>query len=114
MRQHLDARYHSDTTAETFTYGNDLAATGRPGRTRTSVRGRIGHFTQWPVGRSTARVSGREEARIAHGTAVANASAGASSGAASHGRASAAASVRLKQFDSDSYMRQRNTFHSGF
>ncbi len=83
---------------KSFAYGNDFAPTARLGPTRASVRGRIGHFVQCPFGRSIARVSGREEARITHGSAVASASAGASSSAASQGRAGAKAYLILNNF----------------
>src|SRR5439155_15480625 len=104
----------------TSPYGNDLAATGRLGRTRAALRGRGGHFAQWPVGRSAARVSGREETRTSHGTPTTSASASAGDRAASQGRPSPAPSVSPgwslphTAIDSAFYMRQRNTFHSGF
>src|ERR1700732_1181172 len=108
--------YYSDTTQKTSIYGNDLTPTGRLGTTRASLRGRVGHFAQWPGGHSATRVSGHAETRTSDGTATANANVGAGDSAASQSRASPAPwlnpgrTFRAQPFDSDSYMRQRNTF----
>jgi hypothetical protein len=75
-------------------YGNDVAATGRVGRTRASVCGRVGHFPERPPGRSAARVSGPEEACSTRG-AIASASAGDS--AASQSRTRAPTQVRPRR-----------------
>jgi hypothetical protein len=74
-----------------FPYGNDVAATGRVGRARASVRGRVGHFVERPFGRCAARVSGPAEAGTSSGSAIASASARNSSERES--RANAAAQV---------------------
>ena len=69
-------------------YGNDVAATGSVGGARTSARGRVGHFAEWPIGHRTVRVSGCAKARTSRRTATA--SAGASDRAASESRTRAA------------------------
>jgi hypothetical protein len=80
---------------ERFPYGHDIAATGCVGTARASVRGRAGHFAQWPLGRSAARVSGREEAWSSSRSAAASARAGHST--TSESRTRAAASMRPRR-----------------
>lgn len=72
-------------------YGDDVAATGRTGRPRASVRGRVGHITERSSGYSAVRVSGRAQGRSS-GTATA--SAGAGDSAASESRTRAAAQMK--------------------
>ena len=74
-----------------FPYGNDVAATRRVGTARASVRGRVGHFAQWSLGRSAARISGRAEAGTSSGSAIASVSTRNSS--ESESRANAATQV---------------------
>lgn len=65
-------------------YGNDVAVTRRVGGTRASVRGRVGHFAEWPPGHRAVRVSGRTEARASR--RIATASPGSGDRAASESR----------------------------